>query len=235
MEVCMLLAMWFLWGQGVFRDSVLWACSWLPRRCDSVCVTTCDQSECVICRVIFALGKSLFQSWIWWKFRFLQACVGNFDTIPPWKVVGTYYLDISYVAFKYFDFLSVSDKLELLGHVHEPPWWFECYFRRSSWIHCWLLLAVLTDFIIITFPLCKFRGLPGSTRFSFPVMKRRKCLGMKRSSQPSSRTREASNAISMKSLFHFKPVKVNKFEYCNNLWNKTFFITQWARKLKACL
>ena len=27
----------------------------------------------------------------------------------------------SYVAFKYFDFLSVSDKLELLGHVHEPP------------------------------------------------------------------------------------------------------------------
>ena len=44
-----------------------------------------------------------------------------FDTIPPWKVVGTYYLDISYVAFKYFDFLSVSDKLELLGHVHEPP------------------------------------------------------------------------------------------------------------------
>ena len=117
MEVCMLLAMWFLWGQGVFRDSVLWACSWLPRRCDSVCVTTCDQSECVICRVIFALGKSLFQSWIWWKFRFLQACVGNFDTIPPWKVVGTYYLDISYVAFKYFDFLSVSDKLELLGHA----------------------------------------------------------------------------------------------------------------------
>ena len=38
----------------------------------------------------------------------------------------------------------------------------------------------------ITFPLCKFRGLPGSTLFSFPVMKRRKCLGMKRSSQPSS-------------------------------------------------
>ena len=112
-------------GEGVFRDRVLWACSWLPRRCDSVCVTTCDQSECVICRVIFALGKSLFQRWIWWKFRFLQACVGDFDTIPPWTVVGTYYLDSSYVTFKYFDFLSVSDKLELLGHVHEPPWWFE--------------------------------------------------------------------------------------------------------------
>ena len=23
------------------------------------------------------------------------------------------------------------------------PWWFKCYFRCSSWIHCWLLLAVL--------------------------------------------------------------------------------------------
>ena len=75
----------------------------------------------------------------------------------------------------------------------------------------------------ITFPLCKFRGLPGSTLFSFPVMKRRKYLGMKRSSQPSSRTREASNAKSTKTLFHFKPVKVNKFEYCNNLWKQNIF------------
>ena len=51
----------------------------------------------------------------------MKVCVGNFDTIPPWKVVGTYYLDSSYVTFKYFSFLSVWDKLELLGHVHEPP------------------------------------------------------------------------------------------------------------------
>ena len=36
-----------------------------------------------------------------------QACVGNFDSIPPWKVVGTLPLDSSYVAFKYFAFLSV--------------------------------------------------------------------------------------------------------------------------------
>ena len=36
-----------------------------------------------------------------------QACVGNFDSIPPWKVVGTLSLDSSYVAFKYFAFLSV--------------------------------------------------------------------------------------------------------------------------------
>ena len=46
-----------------------------------------------------------------------QACVGNFESIPPWKVVGTLYLDSSYVTFKYFAFLSVCDKFELLGHV----------------------------------------------------------------------------------------------------------------------
>ena len=36
-----------------------------------------------------------------------QASVGNFDSIPPCKVVGTLYLDSSYVTFKYFAFLSV--------------------------------------------------------------------------------------------------------------------------------
>ena len=67
----------------------------------------------------------------------------------------------------------------------KPPWWFECYFRRSSWIHCWLLLAVLSDYfgqlVTWTFLLCKFWGLPGST----PVMRRWKCLGMKRLCHPS--------------------------------------------------
>ena len=129
------------------------------------------------------------------SFALFQVCVGNFDTIPPWKVVGTYYLDNSFVTFKYFAFLSVWDKL-----VHEPPWsmvWvlFSPFFLDS-------LLVTVSSFnrfyyyFRITFPLCKFRGLPGSTVASFPVMKRRKCLGMKRSSQPSSRTREASNAKS---------------------------------------
>ena len=50
-------------------------------------------------------------------FGLFQACVGNFDTMPPWKVVGTFYLDNSYVTFKYFAFLNVCDKFELLGHV----------------------------------------------------------------------------------------------------------------------
>ena len=36
---------------------------------------------------------------------FSQACVGNFDSIPPWKVVETLYFYSSYVTFKYFAFL----------------------------------------------------------------------------------------------------------------------------------
>ena len=124
-------------------------------------------------------------------------------------------------------------------------------FAVSSWIHCWLLLTVLSDFFghrgTSTFLLCKFRGLPGFTP-SFPVMSRWKCLGIKRSSQPSSTTpgkraektcrsgsrREARNAKSSKSLFHFKPEKVNKFEYCNDLWKQNIFHNP-VRKLKAWL
>ena len=71
---------------------------------------------------------------------------------------------------------------------------------------------------------------------------------MKRSSQPSSTTPgkragktcrsgsrlEASNAKSRKNLFHFKPEKVNKFEYCNNLQKQNLFHNP-VRRLKACL
>ena len=71
----------------------------------------------------------------------------------PWKVVGTLNLDSSYVTFKYFAF-----------------------FCRSSWIHYWLLLAVLSDYfghlVTSTFLLCKSRDLPGSTPVSFPVLSR---------------------------------------------------------------
>ena len=48
---------------------------------------------------------------------FFQACVGDFDTIPQWKVVGTLKLDSGFVTFKHFAFLSVCDKFELLRHV----------------------------------------------------------------------------------------------------------------------
>ena len=69
-----------------------------------------------------------------------------------------------------------------------PPRWFECYFRRSCWIYCWSQLAVLSEhfghLVSSTFLLCNCWGLHGYTPDSLPVMRRWKCLGLKRSSQP---------------------------------------------------
>ena len=203
--------------------------------------------------MIFALGKGCFQRCVWWNFRFIRSFVGNFHTIRPWAFVGTLYLDDSYVNFKYFAFLSVCDKFELLGNVHAAMMIRVC-FCCPSWIHCWLLLAVLSDYfghlVTSTFLLCKFRAVPRSSPASFPIMMPLKCLGIKRSSQPSSTTtgkrtektcrrrsrREANNAKSRKSssLFHFQPEKVNKFEYCNNLWKPNIFHNP-VRKLRAWL
>ena len=138
--------------------------------------------------------------------------------------------------------------------MSKPPWWFECCFCRSPWIHCWLLLSILSvcfgHLVTSTFLLCKFWGVPGCTPVSFPVLSRWKCLWIKGSSQPTSTTpwkrakrtcrsgsrREASNAKSRKSLYHFKPEKVhylNMFKrWCERgislnivitFGNKTFF------------
>ena len=62
--------------------------------------------ERAVVRVVYGVNFALFQAWI-----------GNFDTIPPWIGVGTLNFDSSYVTFKYFAFLSVCDKFELLGQV----------------------------------------------------------------------------------------------------------------------
>ena len=43
----------------------------------------------------------------------------KFSLYSKWKVVGTFYLDNSYVTFKYFAFLNVCDKFELL--MCRPP------------------------------------------------------------------------------------------------------------------
>ena len=108
-------------------------------------------------------------------FALFEAFVGNFHTIRPWTVVGTLYLDGSYVNFKYFAFLSVCDKFELLGNVHAAMKIRVC-FCCPSWIHCWLLLAVLSDYfghlVTSNFLLCKFRAVPRSTPASFPIMMR---------------------------------------------------------------
>ena len=97
-------------------------------------------------------------------FALFQACVGNFDTIPPWKVVGTLYLDSSCVTFKYFAFLSVCDKFELLGHVQAAMmiWVLFLPFFLDS------LLVTVSGFIELFLPSCYFNlsslQISGSTR-----------------------------------------------------------------------
>ena len=127
----------------------------------------------------------------------------------------------------------------------KPPSWFECYFHCSSWIHCWLLLAVLSDYfgqlVTSSFLLCKFRRLPGSTPVSFPVMRRWKCVGMKRLSQSSSTTpcKRAEKLAEAKA--DVKQVTQNPGRICFILnivitfGNKIFFITHcgnWKRVFK---
>ena len=100
------------------------------------------------------------------------------------------YLDSSCVSFKYFALLSVCDKFELLGHVQVALMiWvlFSPFFLDS-------LLVTVSGFIGLFRSTCYFNLLcfvnfgvypAGSTSVSFPVMRRWKCFGMKRLSQPS--------------------------------------------------
>ena len=55
----------------------------------------------------FFMERAFFRGICGKIFALFQACVGNSDTIPPWKVDGSLYLDSSCVTFKYFAFLSV--------------------------------------------------------------------------------------------------------------------------------
>ena len=97
-------------------------------------------------------------------FALFQACVGNFYTIRPWKYVGTLNLDSSYVTFKYFAFLSVCDKFELLGHVQAAMmiWVLFLPFFLDS------LLVTVSDFIGLFWSSCYFNlsslQISGSTR-----------------------------------------------------------------------
>ena len=97
-------------------------------------------------------------------FALFQACVGNFDTIPPCKVVGTLNLDSSRVTFKYFAFLSFCDTFELLGHVQAAMmiWVLFLPFFLDS------LLVTVSSFIELFWPSCYFNlsslQISGSTR-----------------------------------------------------------------------
>ena len=77
----------------------------------AVCVTRFDQRM----RHLWVI-RAVFRGICGEIFALFQVRVGNLDAIPPWKVVGTLYLNSNCVSFKYFAFLSVCDKFELLGH-----------------------------------------------------------------------------------------------------------------------
>ena len=140
----------------------------------------------------FRAWKEPFSEGYMMKFSLYSKLLSVILTLYLWKVVGTLYLDSSFATFKYILLSWVFVRSLNCLVMSRLPWWFECFFRRSSSIHCWLLLAVLLDYfghlITSTFLLFKSWGLPGFTPVSFPTMRRWKCLGMKRSSQPSSIT-----------------------------------------------
>ena len=123
-------------------------------------------------------------------FALFQACVGNFDTIPPRKVVGTLNLDSICVVLNILLSWAFATTLNC-SVMCKPPWWFECYLRRSSSIHCWLVLAVYriisVNFLLQPFFFVNFGVYSGLPLLVSPfTMRRWKCLGMKRLSQPSS-------------------------------------------------
>ena len=95
--------------------------------------------ERAVFRVVYGEILALSQAWI-----------GNFDTKPPWKVFETLYLDSGYVTFKYFAFLSVWDKFELLGHVQTATmiWVLFSPFLLDS------LLVTVSGFIALFCPSC---------------------------------------------------------------------------------
>ena len=122
-----------------------------------------DQSECVICSDFHA-----------WEEPFSEVYMIKFRFIPSLCVIWALYLRGKLL--EHLILIVITLILNILlswafvtslncSVIGRPPWWYECYFRRSSWIHCWLLLAVLSDYfghlVTSTFLLCKCRGLPG--------------------------------------------------------------------------
>ena len=118
----------------------------------ALCVTRFDQSEYDFVKWWSSLKGAFFRGVHGKALALFQGCVGNFDTIPPWKFVGTFYLDSSYVTFKYFAFLSVCDKFQLLGHVQGAMMiWvlFSPFFLDS-------LLVTVSGFIRLFWSSCYF-------------------------------------------------------------------------------
>ena len=126
-----------------------WCVTWEARRCASQDSTNQNAS---FVEWFSRLERAGFRGICGEIFALFQACVGNFDTIPPWKVVGTLYLDSSRVTFKYFAFLSFCDTFELLGHVQAAMmiWVLFLQFFLDS------LLVTLSRFIELFWPSCYY-------------------------------------------------------------------------------
>ena len=132
------------------------------------------------------LERAAFRGTCGEMFALFQTCVGNSTLYRRGKLLELFILIA--LALLLNILLSWAFVTNLNCSVKcKPPWWFDRKFRCSSWIHSWLLVAVLSDYfgqlVTSNFLLCKFRGLPWSSPDCFPVMRRWKCLGMKRLSQ----------------------------------------------------
>ena len=104
-----------------------------------LCMRKCASSDSTNQNALFVewferMERAIFSRCTGEVFALFQACVGNFDTIPQSKVVGTPYLDSSYVYFKYFAFLSVC-------RLQNSPYF--CVFKYVSSLKFIRLLRVV--------------------------------------------------------------------------------------------
>ena len=126
------------------------------------CASRDSTKECVICEwlelfsEVYVVKFSLYSKFVWviWTLYRRGKLLEHFILIAVALVLNIL------LSWAFVTSLNCSA-------MCRRPWWFECCFCRSSWIHCWLLLAVLSDYfgqlVTSTFLLCKFWGLPRST------------------------------------------------------------------------
>ena len=154
----------------------------------AVFVKRFDQSECVICRVNFRACEEPFSEVYMVKFSLCSKLVWVISTLyGRGKLLE--HLILIVVTLLLNILLSWAFVISLNRSVIcKPPWWIDCCFCRSSWIHCLLLLAIWSDYfghlVTSTFSSSEILGSTRVYPVSFPVMSRWKCLGIKRSSQP---------------------------------------------------
>ena len=191
----------------------------------AVCVTRFDQSERVICVVIFALGKSRFEKCMRWNLTLVI-------------LFSELYLILKFLEYHILVLVRLSLKVNVSVALMrsskwaaswKPPCWFHCLCHSSSWTRSYLLLTVFAHYRgqlgSIPFLLLKFGGLPGSTPYSVFVTSRWKYRRMKRSCKPSSRSpgrvdrdesrHEGNNIKLRKVLLKFEPEEGKKVNFYN--------------------